>query len=617
MAGKSDIRAGGAFVDLFTKDAALVKGLRSAQKRLHSFGKGVMAVGGFFTGLGALITVPFGAAVRSFAESGNEIQKMSERTGLAASNLAELSYAAEQSGTDMEHVEKALKGIAKHGLQMANFDRIAAWLNSIPNASFRAARAVEMFGKSGMMLLPLMANLKALRAEAQRRGIVSSDETFKLAAQMQSAFLNIRRMVKSIWAGIGTAIAPALIPALTIIDNILISVRKWVVRNGELIRTVFMVGTVLLGVGTVIAAVGSGIFALGTAAGMAATVMTTIGSVLGVILSPLGLLVVGLLAGVAAFYYFTETGRQGLAFLKEQLADLWGIARDTFGSIADAMAAGDLALAAKVAWAGIKLAWLQGTDWLLSLWNDAKFAFMDVWTGVQSWFSHLFIDAFAGVEFAWVNMVSFLEDIWSKFITGMMNGWQRAQQGIGNFIIDKAEKAGLVSKEFAQAWRESLNAPIDEQVGKRTVDAQQRQAEIEAQRKKREEEIALNQAGAHGILGDERERQRKGLADQHAAAEEERKKALNDAMTDFNKAREAAANARKNAEGGKGNQFKTPEFAPASSTTVTFSGAALALAGQGTPMQGMAKTLREQLGIQRDQEKHLRVIAAKEGVVAE
>jgi len=45
MAGTSSIRAGRAFVELFADDTKLVRGLRSAERRLRAFGNGIRTLG--------------------------------------------------------------------------------------------------------------------------------------------------------------------------------------------------------------------------------------------------------------------------------------------------------------------------------------------------------------------------------------------------------------------------------------------------------------------------------------------------------------------------------------------------------------------------------------------
>lgn len=617
MAGRSDIKAGGAYVELFTKDSQLIKGLNAAKKRLQDFGKSVMAVGGFFSGLGAGLLTPLAGAVAQFVSFGGALDDMSARTGLTRESLAELKFAAEQSGAGLGDVELALQNMARKGIH-ETLDQAAARIAAIADPSERAKEAIETFGRSGTALLPMLENLQALRAEARAGGLVPTEESMKAADQLGDAFAKVKAVVAGTFFEIGAAMAPVLLPLARTVSTVVGRINLWIRENGQLVRTVAMVGAGLLAAGAVITGVGAAIFGLGAAAGVAATVLSAIGTAIGLVLSPVGLLTIGLVGAAVAFFRFTETGRQAVAFVGEKLGELAATARETFGGIADALAAGDLGLAAKVAWAGIRVAWQQGTQEINRLWLDAKFFFLLTWEEAKTGLAKLFISAFAAVQRAWVNTVAFLEATWTRFFTLMMNGWQRAQQGIGNLIIAAAEKSGLVSTEFAQAWRESLNEPINQDIASRTNRAGQQQEEIERRRQGALNQINADETGARGILEDDKRRAQQRLAGQHDADIAGKQRALDDARREFLAAREAARAAGEQARSGSGQSGITPPedlATKAAAATVTFSGAALLAAGQGGGVADMAKDIRTQVLIQRNQEKHLKRLAEKEGLV--
>src|SRR5207237_488386 len=141
-------------------------------------------------------------AVLKFAESGDQIAKMARRTGVSAEALSELGFAAEQSGQNIDVLEQTLKKMQKTiggaelksgeaagltsfegklahlGLTISDlkdlapdqqFESIADRIAAIPDPTQRAAAAMEIFGKSGTALLPLMekgaAGIRALRQE--------------------------------------------------------------------------------------------------------------------------------------------------------------------------------------------------------------------------------------------------------------------------------------------------------------------------------------------------------------------------------------------------------------------------------------------------------------------
>src|SRR5262245_48785308 len=109
MPSSQAIRAGAAYIELYTKDSRLVRGLASASKRLKAFGAGVQSLGLKTVALGGAMLTPFIAAVKHFADAGDQLNKMSQRTGVSVESLSELGYAAEQSGADLETLEGGLR----------------------------------------------------------------------------------------------------------------------------------------------------------------------------------------------------------------------------------------------------------------------------------------------------------------------------------------------------------------------------------------------------------------------------------------------------------------------------------------------------------------------------
>jgi hypothetical protein len=97
----SKVKAGSAYVELTTKNSKLMKGLADAKKRLRDFGSATRMAGLKMFGTGAAIGAPILAAAKMFASAGDQVQKMSLRTGVSTEALSTLGFAAEQSGADL------------------------------------------------------------------------------------------------------------------------------------------------------------------------------------------------------------------------------------------------------------------------------------------------------------------------------------------------------------------------------------------------------------------------------------------------------------------------------------------------------------------------------------
>ena len=67
MAGGA-IRAGRAFVEIFADNTRLIRGLRTAQRRLRNFGGSVRSMGAQLLGIGGIAAAPLAAAVNAASE---------------------------------------------------------------------------------------------------------------------------------------------------------------------------------------------------------------------------------------------------------------------------------------------------------------------------------------------------------------------------------------------------------------------------------------------------------------------------------------------------------------------------------------------------------------------
>lgn len=368
MANRKDIEAGKAHVTIYAKDSPLMKGLSAISGKVTAWGKGLMVAGGAIAGIGAGITSAFVGALSIFADMGSELDDMATKTGVAASSLAELKFAAEQSGTSLESVEKALIAMSKKGLDPKNFDKYAAEIAALPPGLKQVHRAMEVFGKSGADLIPMLAELQQLRQEARDLGLVPTDQAIKDAAKLGDAWDKLRSVISASIFEIGAALAPVLLPALKATVQIAAGVSKWIQKNQGLVRILAAIGVALIAVGTVVAAIGAGFIAAGAViSGITATV-STLGTILTAILSPIGLVVIACLAidaaivaAVVAWLRFTESGKATLRILEIGFQQVMKAIK----GIGDALMAGDIELAAKIAATGMKLAFFSAIDEIL------------------------------------------------------------------------------------------------------------------------------------------------------------------------------------------------------------------------------------------------------------
>jgi hypothetical protein len=363
MASAQGIRAGRAFVELSTQDGKLVRGLNSAQRRLQAFGASIRSIGTRMAGLGAALAAPLAGMAKMFADVGSQLQDMSERTGIAGSVLSELKFAVEQSGASLSDLETSVKrmqktladaaggsqgaidALASIGLTAADLQgmapdeqlaRIADGLAKIDDPAKRTAAAMEVLGKSGTKLLPMLkggaAGMAALREEARQAGVAMTDEQIAAAEAFGDALSKLMDQVKMAGVAIGASLAPALQEISTIITDASTAVVDFVKRNGELAAMALKAGAAIAAVGVVltplsiaISGVGAAFGALASTLKAAASGFTAIRTALGIgapLLTALALAVGGLGAAWAKAAIDGSTFGEAVARIAHEVTGL-------------------------------------------------------------------------------------------------------------------------------------------------------------------------------------------------------------------------------------------------------------------------------------------------------
>ncbi len=107
----NNIRAGKATVEIAADSTHLGRDLRAAKERLSGFGNSLRGLTASFAGIfsGAAISGGILGAAKSFAETGDIFSKMSQRSGVSAQALSELSLAAKLSDVSVESLGKGFQ----------------------------------------------------------------------------------------------------------------------------------------------------------------------------------------------------------------------------------------------------------------------------------------------------------------------------------------------------------------------------------------------------------------------------------------------------------------------------------------------------------------------------
>lgn len=177
--------------------------------------------------------------------------KSAQRLGMSVENLSALRYAAELSDVTMESLTSSLSrfavGVAKGsdtlavlGVATRNSDRsmrdtyeilsdVADRFAAMPDGIQKTALAVDLFGRGGAQLIPLLnagkSGLAGMAEEARKLGVVIGEE----AARRSEKFNDNMRALREAAKGVGMAIVNDLTPSLLRVTDAML---KWVKDGG-------------------------------------------------------------------------------------------------------------------------------------------------------------------------------------------------------------------------------------------------------------------------------------------------------------------------------------------------------------------------------------------------
>lgn len=219
--------------------------LRDADKNSGLLKNSVASLKGAMAGLTiAAIGTTLVAMTKAAIDNADALNEMAERTGVAGDKLSELQYAAELNGASLEEVEVALKKVSTKAFDAATgnkaaadtfnalgisvqgldgklkssddlFQEIADVLNTVEDRTTRTALAVEIFGRSGASLIPLMENMRDSREEAKRLGVVVGVEMQQAADEFNDNLTRMQFQAKAFATSLANEVLPTLNRFLT------------------------------------------------------------------------------------------------------------------------------------------------------------------------------------------------------------------------------------------------------------------------------------------------------------------------------------------------------------------------------------------------------------------
>ena len=227
-------------VNINGNPAGLEKSLSRAQKALSGFAKGAAA--SLAGALSAGVFIAAGKAALNYADS---ISKVSQKVGMTTEELSGLNYAAKLSDVSMGQLQSSLGIMARRmgeseesfrafGVQLRNQDGsmrstnevlldIAERFSKMPDGVQKSQWALELFGRSGLDLIPLLnsgaSGISEMTEQARMFGVVVSQDAARGAEQFNDNITRMQQYIAGAVQNFTTGMTPALINVSTALVN--------------------------------------------------------------------------------------------------------------------------------------------------------------------------------------------------------------------------------------------------------------------------------------------------------------------------------------------------------------------------------------------------------------
>lgn len=526
--------------------------LSAFERTTSKIGRSMTKAGTVMLGASAAVGGSILAVGKSTADYAGDMYDMARGAGIGVEAFQKLAYAGRMSGVETEKLSASLVkfdrmvaeatggnktymqtfedlGIkikdSAGNLRQPNeiFEDVADIFHNTEDGIGKTALAVELFGKSGADLIPMLndgkAGLKAFYAEAERLGLALSNEMIAKGDAFSDQLENIGEQVKGVKLQLGAALIPALSAATEKISKVIDKITKWVQENPELAATI---GNIAMTTGKWIAILGTAAIAIGSVAFIilqfrkafrAMSDAVTIGisifknikntflvvdkamkgytktQKLATVATKLFnkalkanpiLTIISLIIALGAVVYSVIKNWDKIAAWFKKLWDaLVGIFKAAWEAIKKVWSTvtgwfsnlwGGIKAGAGKAWEGIKntinkaregvqKAWGSVKGWFSNLWGNVKSGISNAWGGIKDWFSNL--QPVEWMRGAWENVGTFFENLGPRFYEWGKNLLQGLWNGITSMVDKVVEGMKNIGRRIANGFKSILgiNSP--------------------------------------------------------------------------------------------------------------------------------------------------------------
>ena len=227
--GARDVRAGRAFVEVYTKDQT-DRGLAGIWNKLGKLGGAINKFGGLALGSASAAGAATAGVVMKAVNTGSAIKDMADRFGLSYVAVQRLGFVADQTGSSVETLANGVKKmqqdigngtiaaeLEKIGLKLADlqgkspeqqFAMIATAIGKLSDPAKKTAAAMAIFGKAGSELVPLTGEIQNLMAEFDSLGVTMGDAAVEQAEALGDTLDKTVKRIEALAVSIGTSLLP-------------------------------------------------------------------------------------------------------------------------------------------------------------------------------------------------------------------------------------------------------------------------------------------------------------------------------------------------------------------------------------------------------------------------
>ena len=351
-------------------NAALGRTTTQANAATGAFGKLSGLTRSITSGLGSLVPAAtlagLGAMAKRSIDAADNLNDLSQRTGVGVESLSKFGAAAEDSGSSVDEVAKAMGRLARGVVDPASktnealrsigvsatdangkvrsLDQIMLSVSDVfaklPDGAQKTALAIELFGKSGANLIPLLNQGSAALSEY---GATIDTELAQAADKFNDSLNAISRSLAGPFNEAVTAALGLITPLAEGFAKLPEPLQQLIVGIGALVAALVILAPAIQAIVTVWGAL-SAVFAGGTIfatiagtlgalvpalTAVGAAFQTLLGIVAAVISGPVGWIALAVAAGVA-IYAFRDQVADALKAVGRILADAVKLAYRVF-----------------------------------------------------------------------------------------------------------------------------------------------------------------------------------------------------------------------------------------------------------------------------------------------